>query len=129
MNIYLLIAGLIALATSVWHLTYARKQFLMPMLHADFDATAQVIMRCVFHYVTVFLLLSSFVLLACAFAAIAQMQSYGMLIFIALNFGLFAIWQIYIAFMSDASVSLKRLFQWLLFVLIAGFTAIGALQA
>lgn len=126
MNIYLLIAGMIAVLTFIGHLSYGRREFLLPMLRADYDPTAKAIMHCVFHYVSVFLLLSSVVLLACAFAAVALMQSFGMLIFIAVNFGLFAIWQLYIGFMTDVNVSFKRLFQWILFVLIAVFTLAGA---
>ena len=127
MNFYLLIAGCIALVASIVHLTYARKQYLVTMMQADFDPIAKVVLRCAFHYVSVFLLLSTFVLFACTFAAIAEMQSFGMLIFIGLNFGLFAIWQLYIVFISDARVSFKRLFHWLLFALIAVFTALGLL--
>ncbi|GIU51658.1 hypothetical protein TUM4438_42060 [Shewanella sairae] len=126
MNIYLLIAGLLSLITCAGHLTYGRKHFLLPMQQAAFDPAAKAVMHCVFHYVSVFLLLSSLVLLACGFAAIARMQSFGMLIFIALNFGLFAIWQLYIGFMSEANVTFRRLFQWLFFAMVAAFTLAGA---
>ncbi|ABZ77010.1 conserved hypothetical protein [Shewanella halifaxensis HAW-EB4] len=127
MNVYLLLAGIIAAFTCVGHFTYGRKHFLWPMQAADFDPVAKAIMHCVFHYVSVFLVLSSLVLLACSFEAISQMQSFGMLIFIALNFGLFAIWQLYIGFMSSLEAPFKSLFQWVFFVPIALLTFAGAI--
>ncbi|MCG9729400.1 hypothetical protein L1D44_06000 [Shewanella sp. Isolate13] len=127
MNFYLLTAGIIAVITAVGHFTYGRTHYLKPVLDADFDAGAKAVMHCLFHYVSVFLVLSSLVLLSCGFEAISPMQSFGVLLFIALNFVLFAIWQIYIGFMSDLEAPLKRLFQWMFFVLLAGFTLAGAL--
>ncbi|GIU07781.1 MULTISPECIES: hypothetical protein [unclassified Shewanella] len=127
MNIYLLIAGLLAALTAIGHFSYGRRHFLLPMKAADFDPVAKAVMHCVFHYVSVFLLLSSLILFCCAFEAISTMQSFGILLFIALNFGLFAIWQLYISFMSDIESPFKRLFQWVFFVLVAGFTLIGTL--
>ncbi|MGS0681418.1 hypothetical protein ACVBIL_09680 [Shewanella sp. 125m-7] len=126
MNVYLLIAGVVATMTTVGHFTYGLKHFLQPTLAADFDPIAKAAMHGVFHYVSVFLLLSSAVLLACSLEAISYMHSFGMLIFIALNFGLFAIWQIYIGFMGDLESPFKHLFQWVFFIAIAVFTLAGA---
>lgn len=127
MNIYFLLAGIIAALTCVMHFTYDRQQFLVPMQQAVFDPIAKSVMQCVFHYISVFLLLSTFILLVCAFEAISQMHSFGMLVFIALNFGLFAIWQIYIGFSSDLEQPFKHLFQWIFFVVISVLTLLGAL--
>ena len=127
MNIYLLIAGVFAALTAIGHFTYGRIHFLLPMNAADFDPSAKAVMQCVFHYVSVFLVLSSLILLSCAFEVISRMQSFGILLFIALNFGLFAIWQLYIGFMCGLESPFKRLFQWVFFALIAGFTLTGAL--
>ncbi|GIU29112.1 hypothetical protein L2719_15990 [Shewanella schlegeliana] len=127
MNLYLLTAGIIAAMTTVGHFAYGRRHFLKPVLVADVDAGAKAVMHCIFHYVSVFLILSSLLLLSCGFEAISKMQSFGVLLFIALNFSLFAIWQIYIGFMSELEAPFKRLFQWVFFVLVAGFTLAGAL--
>lgn len=127
MNIYLLIAGLVAAMTVFGHFTYGRTHYLLPMKTADFDPIAKAAMHCVFHYVSVFLVLSTLILLCSAFEAISQMQSFGILLFIALNFGLFAIWQLYIGFMSELEASFRQLFQWLFFALVAGFTLAGTL--
>ncbi|MFT5790298.1 MAG: hypothetical protein ACI8SJ_002427 [Shewanella sp.] len=127
MNIYFLLAGVIAAFTCAGHFAYGRKQFLVPMLQADFDPIAKSVMHCVFHYISVFLLLATFILLACAFEAVSQMHSFGMLVFIALNFGIFAIWQLYIGFTSELEQPFKQLFQWVFFVAISLFTLLGAL--
>ncbi|MEZ9821598.1 hypothetical protein AB4238_13390 [Shewanella sp. 10N.286.45.A1] len=127
MNIYFLLAGILAALTSIGHLTYGKRRFLGPMQQADFEPVAKTIMYCVFHYISIFLLLSALILLACAFEAVSQMQSFGMLAFIALNFGLFAIWQLYIGLMSDLERPFKHLFQWILFLSISILTMLGVI--
>lgn len=127
MNFYLLIAGLIAAMTSIGHLTYGRRRFLKPMQAADFDPLAKAVMHCIFHYMSVFLVVSSLLLISCGFEAVSQMQSFGVLLFIALNFALFTVWQVYIGFMSELDAPFKGLFQWVFFALVAGFTLAGAL--
>ncbi|MCL1048024.1 hypothetical protein L2755_00050 [Shewanella abyssi] len=128
MNIYFLLAGIIAALTCVGHFTYGRKHFLLPMLQAEFDPIAKSVMHCVFHYISVFLLLSTLILLACAFEVLSQMHSFGMLVFIALNFGIFAIWQLYIGVTGELEQPFKHLFQWVFFIAIAVFTLLGALS-
>ena len=60
MNWYMLIAGIIALFAVIGHFTIGRKLFLMPTLKADFDVVAKKIMHCLFHYSSVWLVLSGF---------------------------------------------------------------------
>ena len=63
MNVYAVIAGVLALFAAIGHLTIGKKQFLAPMMKADFDQLAKKVMQTVFHYITVFLLLSSYMLI------------------------------------------------------------------
>ncbi|ASJ96997.1 hypothetical protein [Shewanella marisflavi] len=128
MNIYLLIAGVIATFTCIGHFTIGKQRFLKPMLEADFDPIAKSIMHCVFHYISVFLVLSALVLIACAFELMSNMQSYALLLFIALNFVLFAIWQIYIGYFAEVKGAFRSLFQWIFFVVVSGFTLAGIFQ-
>ncbi|QYJ95480.1 hypothetical protein [Shewanella spartinae] len=125
MNIYFLIAGIIAILTCVGHFSLGKKRFLTPMLEADFDPIAKSVMHCVFHYISVFLVLSALVLLACSFSMVSNMQSYGLLLFIALNFVLFAIWQIYIGYFAEIKGAFRSLFQWIFFALVSAFTLAG----
>ncbi|OEG72097.1 hypothetical protein BEL05_03635 [Shewanella colwelliana] len=129
MNIYFVIAATFALLTCVGHFTIGIKSFLTPMLDANFDPIAQKIMQCVFHYVSVFLVMSTLVLYACGLEMVSIMQGYGLVLFIALNYLLFAVWQIYIGFFSDIESPFKSLFQWFFFAAISFFTLLGVFQS
>ncbi|QYK02964.1 hypothetical protein [Shewanella psychrotolerans] len=125
MNIYFLIAAIISLFTCIAHLTFGHKQFVKPMQQAQFEPAAKAAMHCVFHYVSVFLVLATMVLFACGLMLVPAMQSYSLVLFIALNFILFAIWQIYIGYFSDIAGAFRSLFQWFFFLLISGFILFG----
>ena len=67
MNIRLLISAALAAFMVAGHCTLGRKQFFLPMLEADFDATAKRIMSFVWHMSTVNLVLASAALFYAAF--------------------------------------------------------------
>lgn len=125
MNIYLLIAAVLASITCVGHFVMAKPQFLRPMLQADFDPTTKTLMHCVFHYVSIFLVLSTLVLFACGLQLVSTMQTYALSLFISLNFMLFAIWQIYIGYFAEAKSARRVQFQWVFFIIISVFTLLG----
>jgi hypothetical protein len=64
MNWMILISGLVAGFVNVGHFTVGSKDFLKPMLQADFDDVPKKVMHCVFHYVSVYVVLSFIVLIA-----------------------------------------------------------------
>jgi hypothetical protein len=125
MNIYFFMAAIVSLLACVGHFTLGYRQFLRPMQQAQFDPIANVLISCAFHYLSVFLLLSTMVLFACGFMLVSSMQSYSLVLFIALNFILFAIWQLYIGYFVETVGILSSWFQWGLFVLIGGFILLG----
>jgi len=127
MNFYLILAGVLTGSVLIGHLTYSKRQYLLPIQQADFDPVVKTVIHCLFHYCSIFMLLSSLILFACGFEAISYMHSFGILIFIALSFGLFAIWQVYISFSSELEKPLRSLFQWLFFTAISAFTLMGVL--
>ena len=61
MNRYLIVSGLLPAFTTVGHFAIGSKRFLEPMLQAPFDGVARKQMHCVFHYVSVDLVLSTIV--------------------------------------------------------------------
>jgi len=125
MNWPLVISGLFAGFTTVGHFTMGSKMYLQPMMQADFDPVAKKIMHSVFHYVSVFLILSSAALLALGFGITFSLDE--MLVkFIAFNYAGFAVTQISLALTSDIEKSLFKMFQWTFFVLIATFAWLGA---
>lgn len=126
MNMYLLIAGVLASLTVIGHFAVGQKSFLRPMVTAEFDEVAKQVMHSVFHYVSVFLLLSALVLLAAGLGYLNTQVSSALAVFIALNYTLFALWQVIIALKSGLERPLAKLFQWVFFVLIAFFAIVGS---
>jgi len=125
MNSYIIIAGLIASATTVGHFAVGSKQFLQPMLAASFDPISKKVMHCAFHYVSTYLILSAVTLLLVGFNIWSGTGSSAVINFIAANFAVFAIWQIVLAIISDIPRGIFKLFQWMFFVLIALFSFLG----
>ncbi|WP_076409341.1 hypothetical protein [Shewanella sp. UCD-KL12] len=125
MNYYFILAALLGLVTCVGHFSYGIKHYLKPMLSASFDPVAKAVIHCVFHYISAFLVLSTLVLTVCGFEWVSYMQGISLVLFIALNFAIFAVWQIYIAFFSDIKSPFKHLFQWVLFLSISVFSLLG----
>ena len=126
MNAFTIIAGLIALAAVVGHFTMGSKQFLKPMLAAEFDAIPKAVMHSVFHYMSAYLIIAAATLLAVGFGAWNADQTAPLLDFIATSFAGFAIAQLAVAIGSDIPRAPVKLFQWMFFALVAVFALLGA---
>ncbi|NRD73599.1 hypothetical protein HQQ94_10125 [Shewanella sp. VB17] len=125
MNIFFIAAAILGLLTCLGHFTYGSKQYLQPMLASNLTPLVKTVLHCVFHFVSVFLVLSSMVLGACGMDVISNMQGFGLVLFVALNFGVFAIWQLFIAFDSDIKWSLRNVCLWAPFACIAILSLLG----
>ena len=119
MNWYIISAGLISTFTTLGHFAVGGKEYLNPMLSAEFEAVPKKVMHAVFHYVSVYLILSSLALLATGFGLLPGAQAQLLIRFIALNYAAFAIWQMIIALGSNINQPLIKMFQWVFFVVIA----------
>ena len=126
MNYLVLGAGLVCSMTTLGHFIVGSKQFLKPMLESSFDQVARKVMHCVFHYVSVYLILSSIVLLLVGFDIQFIEHSEMLVKFIAANFFAFAIWQIALALTSGIQNGIFKLFQWVFFVAIAFLAWFGS---
>lgn len=125
MNAPILAAGLAAGFITLGHLTIGSKQYLRPMLRASFDDLPKKINHCVFHYVSVYLLLSAVFLLLTGMGYLASAKTTWLVRFIALNYGVFALVQVVIAAASGIQNALFRFFQWTLFLFVAVFAWAG----
>jgi hypothetical protein len=110
MNWLVLISGLVAAFCTVGHFAIGSKQYLQPMLQASFDDVAKKVMHCVFHYVSVYLVLSTAFLIAVGFGY---------------KFNI-AVTQLIIAATSKIPNAVFKMFQWIIFVVIAVFAWLGA---
>ena len=127
MNVWLIVSGVLALFVVVGYFTMGRKSYLKPMLDASFDGIAKRVMQCVFHYISVNLVLMTILLLAVGFGLDIQGRSVVLIKFVALHFALYAIVQIILAATAKIEKVFMKMFQWLLFILIAVFAWLGAM--
>jgi hypothetical protein len=104
-----------------------RKSYLKPMLDASFDGIAKRVMQSVFHYNSVNLVLMTILLLAVGFGLDIQGGATLLVKFVVIHFGLFAIVQIILAATAKIEKAFMKMFQWLLFILIAVFAWLGAM--
>jgi hypothetical protein len=125
MNWLLTISGLFAAFTTIGHFVVGTKQYLVPTLEASLDEVPKKVMHCLFHYISVFLILSAVVLLAAGFGIGLGGDSTQLIRFIAINYAAFAGAQVVIAVRSDIERGPFKLFQWTFFVLIAVFAWLG----
>lgn len=126
MNWFIISAGIIATFTTIGHFTMGVKEYLKPMLDADFEAIPKQVMRAVFHYVSVYLITSTLALLGIGSGIIQDTHPSLVVQFIAINYTFFAIWQICIAATSHIPRGAAKMFQWVFFVIIATLAWLGA---
>jgi len=127
MNWFILIAGVIAAMATVGHFTVGRRDFLKPLLDAPIDDVPKKVMHCVFHYISVFLVMSTLALFAVGIG-VKFKSGYTLLVdFIAIHYASFAVIQVVIALRSKIPKPVFKLFQWIFFSLIAIFAWLGIL--
>jgi hypothetical protein len=126
MNWFLVVSGLVALFVVAGHFSMGRKNYLLPMMNASFDDVAKKIMQSVFHYSSVNLVVMAVLLLLIGFGVTFTGGTRLLVQVIALHYSLFALVQLIIALSSKIDKSLMKMFQWLLFIIIAVFAWLGA---
>ena len=126
MNWLVLISGLFALFAVFGHFTMGTKSFLKPMMDATFDEVPKKTMQSVFHYESVFQILSAAALILIGIGYSFNLDSTLLIRFIAINYLLFAVVQVIIALTSNIPSPLTKLFQWMFWVIIAVLAGIGA---
>ena len=125
MNWPIFISGLAAVFCTLGHFTVGSKQYLKPMLAAEFDDVAKKVCHCVFHYVSVFLVLSAVCLVLVGVGLTFNTDTALLVKFIAIHYALFAVLQIMIAATSGIQNALFKMFQWTILMFIAVFAWIG----
>jgi len=128
MNYFILISALIALVAFIGHITMGRKEYLKPVLDSDIEIVPKTVMQSLFHYMSVFMVLSTVILLAGS-SELCPMYDYvhNMIRFIGIVYAFFAVSQFIIAATSGISGGVFKLFQWVFWVLISASAIIGTL--
>lgn len=109
MNGWLLSAGLLALFTALVHTFAGEKDVVRPFKATNTDLTIKKTLHAVWHLVTVFLFLSAFTLLWASYQPMKEL-----VIFIGLNYLLFAAVFLIISLATPWQHRLFRLPQWIL---------------
>jgi hypothetical protein len=115
-NILILIAGILAAFVVFGHFIMGIKNYLVPMLRADFDLIPKATMQSVFHYVSVFLVLSAVALICLGLNVFDPVKNDLLVKFIGAHFILFALVQIFYSFNNKVKNPLVKMFQWTLFL-------------
>ncbi len=124
MNILLLVSAALAAAMVAGHCTLGRRQFFLPMLEADFDATAKRFMSFVWHMSTVNLVLASAALFYAAFRPSAVAAYEPLAIYVAAQFILIGAVHLWLVSTSKLAGAVYKQFQWSLFFAV-GITALA----
>jgi hypothetical protein len=129
MNYFLWIAAAVAAFMVTGHSTIGRKQFFLPMLAADFDATSKRVMTFVWHMSTASLVLAAGALIVAAAHASgdgAAATHYSLVVFVAALYFVYGVVHLTIVSTSGLPGAIYKQFQWLLFFAVGVSAWVGA---
>ncbi len=125
MNYFILTAGVLAALATIGHFTMGSKTFLRPVMKSDLDLTVKKVMQSLFHYMSVYMVLTSLFLIAMSTGECQQFENTPDVVkFIGFVYAGFAIVQFIIAATSKIKMGIFKLFQWIFWALIAFFTLV-----
>ena len=110
------IAGLLAAFVVFGHFIMGVRSYLVPMLNTDLEQIPKATMQSVFHYVSVFLVLSAAALILSALNVFPTEETELGVKFIGIAYLLFALVQIFYSFKNKVKNPLVKMFQWTLFL-------------
>lgn len=126
MNYYVTIAAFLVVAATVGHFMMGCRQFMQPVLDSDVDIVPKKVMHSLFHYMSMYMIITGIALLSFAFCPYIQLRySMDIVLFIGISYAGFAIAQFIIAMSSGIPGGVFKLFQWVFWVLIALFCFIA----
>jgi hypothetical protein len=124
MNVLLVIAGVLATGVLIGHSTLGRRDYFLPMLSAEFDPYAKRIMSFVWHMSTLSLCLMALALLALGFG---HLPEGGPILgwFVFAHFLGWGVIHLLLGLTSGLPRAVARMFQWVLFFVVAALTGLG----
>jgi hypothetical protein len=127
MVLTLMAATVLSAGVCGYHLIQGKRVLLAPLLKANVSEQSKLMLRCLFHCQSVFFVVSTTALLACTLKVIPGRYTFSLLLFLGLNYGIFAIWQFYIATLSPPNSGQMITIQALIFLLIGVLAMLGPL--
>lgn len=124
MNWIIIVSGILAAAVTLGHSTLGRRDYFLPMTRAEFDPYAKRVMEFVWHMATVSLILLTLALLALGFGFVEEGgQILGWFVFA--HFLGWGIVHFLLGITSGLPSAISRMFQWILFLLVAATAGVG----
>ncbi len=122
MDYFILTSGVLASLATIGHFAVGTKDFLKPVMVSDIDEIPKKVMQSLFHYMSVFMVLTSIFLLAISTGKCMLFESTTDVVkLIGIIYGGFAVIQFIIALTSSIKMGIFKLFQWIFWALIALF--------
>ena len=75
MNYFILTAGIFAALATIGHFTMGSKRFLRPVMKSELDLTVKKVMQSLFHYMSVYMVLTSIFLIAMSTGECQQFEN------------------------------------------------------
>lgn len=126
MNYLILTAGVLASLATIGHFAIGTKDFLKPVMNSNIDEIPKKVMQSLFHYMSVFMILSSVILLAISMGQSLIFENISDIVkIIGCIYAGFAVVQFFIALTSSIKMGVLKLFQWVFWTLIAIFSLLG----
>ena len=126
MNYYILTSAIVASLATIGHFAIGTKDFLNPVLNSDIDEIPKNVMQSLFHYMSVFMVLTSVILLSIAIDENLIFENARDVVkMIGFTYAGYAIIQFIIASNSSIKMGVIKLFQWIFWTLIATFSLMG----
>ncbi|MCH1932045.1 hypothetical protein L9G16_17865 [Shewanella sp. A25] len=129
MIIGLSIAALLSVGLSGLHIFDSRKLRGMSDGNTLTDGASKQMLRGLLYCQSVIYLTSAAVLFICALKLISGMYAFSLLLFIGLNFGIFAIWNLYVAMLSNPESTKRFYLQAVVLFSVSCLSLFGALAA
>jgi len=127
MNYFIITAAVVATIANIGHFTMGNKEYLKPVMHSNAAEVPKKVMQSVFHYMSVYMVLTAVILIAFSFGEnLVFDNSADVLKLIGFSYAGFAAVQFIIAITSSIKMAIFKMFQWIIWVLIAVFAFLGA---
>lgn len=126
MNYLILTAGILATFATIGHFAIGTRDFLKPVLISDIDEIPKRVMESLFHYMSVFMILTSVILTAISVGHNLVFENTSDVVkLIGMVYACFAVVQFFIALTSSIKMGVLKLFQWIFWILISVFSFLG----
>jgi len=127
MNYIILTSAVVATFATIGHFAIGNKEFLKPVLDSNAPEIPKRVMQSVYHYMSVYLILTAVILITFSLGENLVFENRAdVLKFIGFSYAGFAVAQFIIALTSSIKMGIFKLFQWILWLLIAVFALLGA---